>query len=45
MSLRELDFPTFLFLVAIVYGIYKLIIEPLIGGGRHRSSHNDHYRR
>ncbi len=29
----------------IVYGIYIMIIEPLIGGGHRRSSHNDHHYR
>lgn len=34
-----------MFGIVIVLGIYYLVIEPLIGGGRHRSSHNDHHYR
>lgn len=36
-----------LFGFVILYGIYILLIEPIIGGGKHRSQHhNDHqYRR
>jgi hypothetical protein len=39
----ELSIPAVLFTGVIIYGLYKLIIEPIIGGGR--KSHGDHYRR
>lgn len=29
----------------IVYGIYILVIEPIIGGGKHRSYRDDHHYR
>ncbi len=43
-----MDIGTFLFGFIIVYGVYVAFIEPIIGGGKHRSSHysdRDHYRR
>lgn len=44
--MNDVGVPQIMFGIVIIYGIYKLIVEPLVGGGKHHSQYNDrHHRR